>query len=379
MTALRALVVLPAVPALEGGAAGRCALALVDGLRGHGVDVTALAARTPGDRAQAPDGAGVRVVDVPGASSRMAANAHRLLRPRGDLTWGSYADEVRQASMSTDVVHLEQVEGGALARGLAAPSVVHLHNLVRADRDLGSPLSAGFREVVEFAAGERAAVRRSRWVLASSPVVRDAVRRWAPGVRIAEAPLSLLPEHYPPALLDGPPVIGIVGTGGWVPTARAIDRLVHRVWPQVLRRVPDARLRVAGRGTLDLPCLRTPTPGVEAVGEVASAPAFLASLSALAYPLDRGSGMKVKVLESLASGLPVVTTACGAEGLLAEGGMVVSEDDAEIAHALAELLTDGAARREQGGAAREHFDRHYAPGPATEPVAALYEEMAGRS
>lgn len=368
---------LPAVPALEGAAAGRCALALVEGLRGHGIDVTALAARAGHDHAEPPPRVGVRVVPVEESRSRVRVNVDRLRRPRGELSQTDFGVAVRASAAAADVLHLEQVEAGWLSEGVSTPTVVHLHHLVRADRDLGAPWSVGFREVLEFAAGERAAARRHNWLLVSSPVVRDALRIHAPAARIVEAPLSLLPEHYPAARLDGSPVLGIIGTGGWAPTARAVSRLVDRVWPLVRARVPEARLHVAGRGTASMPSVRPPPPGVDAIGEVDSAPAFLTGLSAMLFPLSRGSGMKVKVLEALACGLPVVTTRCGAEGLLSRDGIMVSEDDEVLASAAVELLTDDRSRIQRGDLARRHFQQHYSPAPATEPIAALYREMIG--
>jgi glycosyltransferase involved in cell wall biosynthesis len=139
--------------------------------------------------------------------------------------------------------------------------------------------------------------------------------------------------------------------------------------------VPDARLVVAGRGTASLKGL-APEPGVELVGEVPSGPAFLRGLSLLLFPLERGSGMKVKVLESIASGLPVVTTPTGAEGIDAGGGIVVESDDEKLAAAAVEILGDEQGRRERGAAARAAFDRSYSPVPATEPLVELYARMA---
>jgi len=85
--------------------------------------------------------------------------------------------------------------------------------------------------------------------------------------------------------------------------------------------------------------------------------------------------MKVKVLEAIASGLPVVTTTSGGEGIDPEA--VIVEDDVErMASAAASVLRDGSERNERGAEARRVFERLYAPGPATAPVADLYQQMA---
>ncbi|HET7808006.1 MAG TPA: glycosyltransferase family 4 protein, partial [Gaiellaceae bacterium] len=87
-------------------------------------------------------------------------------------------------------------------------------------------------------------------------------------------------------------------------------------------------------------------------------------------------GMKVKTLEAMASGVPVVTTAAGAEGIGPSDGVLVRERPEELAAAAVELLADEGARRERGAAARSDFLRRYSPRPATEPLVELYRRMA---
>ncbi len=86
--------------------------------------------------------------------------------------------------------------------------------------------------------------------------------------------------------------------------------------------------------------------------------------------------MKVKVLEAIASGVPVVTTPAGAEGIEADEGLVVETDHRRLANAAIELLRDPVARRERGAAGRAAFDRRYTPKPAREPLVDLYRRIA---
>jgi glycosyltransferase involved in cell wall biosynthesis len=86
--------------------------------------------------------------------------------------------------------------------------------------------------------------------------------------------------------------------------------------------------------------------------------------------------MKVKVLEAIASGVPVVTTPSGAEGIAAQSGVVVDTDPERMALAAASILRDEGERRERGAEARGAFERLYTPGPATAPIAALYARMS---
>jgi glycosyltransferase involved in cell wall biosynthesis len=372
---IRALVVLTAPPLPEGNAQGRCAVALIRGLRCHGVDVQAIAARRshsiPGD---VPEDLDVEIVPVTPPPRSFRTQLDRVRRPRGELR-GEFATRVRELARSADVVHLDETEAAWCDEGVDAPSVVHVHHLVRREQDLGAPWTKGFRHVAEYALAERAAARRHRHLIASSPVVAAGLHELAPSAEITLAPLSVDPRYYEPAPLDGPPVAGLVGAGFWPPTQTAIRRLVTDIWPRVLERVPEARLRVAGRSTSTIPDLR-PGSGVELVGEVPSAAEFLRGLSLLLYPVPRGSGMKVKVLEALAAGVPVVTTGFGAEGIEPGAGVIVADDDDALVAAAAALLADPDRRRAAGDAALQLFLRRYAPEPATEPLVRLYERMS---
>ncbi len=347
---MRVLVVLAEPPLPEGGAAGRCARGLLTGLVAHGLDVRAVAA---GDDPVVVAGVHVEAVPTAPEPPGWRGRATRLRRPRGELALGGLARRVRELARDADVVHLDEVDTAWCDEGVTAPSLVHLHYRVALDRPPRD------RAWMEYALAERAAIRRHPWLAASSPVVAATIR----GRRVVEHRLALDPAAYQQSSLD--PVAGLIGRLDWPPTRAALDRLV-RVWPRV-----GGPLRVAGRGDAG-----ERVPGAEYVGAVPSAAAFVASLGVLAYPVPRGSGAKVKVLEAMASGVPVVTTPCGAEGVPENDGVVVARDEATFVVAARELLRDDAARRERGAAARAAFLRHHAPAPATAPLAAAYGDLA---
>jgi glycosyltransferase involved in cell wall biosynthesis len=370
---MRALVVMTQPPLPEGGAPGKTALGLLRGLREHGVEVQGIAARRGFSVAGAvPADLPVHLVDVE-APGPWQARLGRVRRPLGELS-GAFASRVREQAAEADVLHLEETETVWAGDGIQLPSLVHVHFLARRDRDLGPPWRKQFREVLDASRAERMAARRHRYLVASSPIVADALRAEASRAEVVLAPLSLDPDLYRPARLDGPPLAGLIGTAHWTPTANAMQTLVRDVWPRVLRESPEARLVVAGRGTaeLGLPAIE----GVELAGEVDSARDLFQRLSLLLFPLARGSGMKVKTLEAMASGVPVVTTAAGAEGIDPSDGVVVDERPARLAAAAVELLTDEQARRQRGAAGRADFVHRYSPRPATEPLVELYRRMA---
>jgi hypothetical protein len=181
------------------------------------------------------------------------------------------------------------------------------------------------RDALETLRAERRALRRADWVLLNSPeIAADMPQRIAPSHRVV-APLALDPTHYVEQAPLEQPVVGLIGTAGWPPTANAVRRLLTRVWPLVRERRPDATLMLAGAG-MQAEAFGAPAglPGVHWRGRVPSASDFLRELGVLLYPLSAGGGVKVKVLEALALGVPVVSTREGAEGLLDHRGVVTS-------------------------------------------------------
>lgn len=372
----RVLVVTAQPPAVEGGAAGRCMVALLRGLVAHGCDVTAIAPVAPFHPPGSPPAdLDVRLVPVPDRRGGGAGDRLRRLRsPLDDLARGPFAAAVRTAAAEADVVHLDQVETACLAPYAGdRPVALHLHYRARLDAPMGPPWRASFRHRLEFARAEALGIRRVRHVIASAGDVAASLRAAGAG-SVTQIALPLDPADYPVARHDGGPVAGILGTAAWAPTAAAMRRLAGDVWPLVRRQLPEARLVIAGRGTGALEA-ELSGGGVEVAGEVDAAGEFLAGLGVLAYPPTRGSGAKVKVLEALACGVPAVVTDAGAQGIDPTAGLVVATDPVELAARIAELLGDPGRRREQGAAGRAAIAARHAPLPATRPLVELYRRM----
>ena len=103
--------------------------------------------------------------------------------------------------------------------------------------------------------------------------------------------------------------------------------------------MPDARLVIVGRDPP--PDLRNLGNALSVVvtGGVPEVKPYLAEASILAVPLDAGGGTRLKILEAFAAGLPVVSTAVGAEGIDAkEGEHFVRAERSDLANAMVRML-----------------------------------------
>lgn len=141
-------------------------------------------------------------------------------------------------------------------------------------------------------------------------------------------------------------VVAFAANFAYQPNVDAALYLSREVWPRVLRRVPDARLLLVGNAP---PAEVRALDGRHAVvvtGRVPSIDPFLAKASVVVCPLRIGGGIKVKMLEAMSAGKAIATTSVGAQGLehLAGKAFVVEDHPAELAHAVASLLTDEPTR-----------------------------------
>ena len=160
-----------------------------------------------------------------------------------------------------------------------------------------------------------AVVGRRVVVVEDGPTLTHGSMSFGAGVGAREAGAAEIvdPAPYAEQATLEQAAAGLIGHAHWPPTAGAVRWLLDGVWPAVRAQEPGAVLRLAGRGMEPGAFAASPGGGVEWLPDVPSAGDFLRSLGVLLYPVRRGSGTKVKVLEALALGIPVVTTPEGAE------------------------------------------------------------------
>ena len=341
------------LPEREGTAPGRALLATCEGLlaEGHEVDVRSWARRPPaGDLP--PWCTWEPLPPEPVAVTK----ARGLLRPRHDVTRAGWRPAGGAVAIADDVPSFAAVEPWT-------PSVATVH--YRTDLDAAA-LGRWRPESLQERRAERRLAVHAGAVLGYS-------RRVAAGLgpRARFVPIAYPVPDHPLPPVDGP-IAALLAGWDWPPNRAALGLLLD-AWPAVRARVPAARLLLAGRG-IESVAVGT-IAGVEVVGEVAAAADLLARAAVVAFPCPATSGPKVKVLEGLAHGRPVVTTPAGAEGLLLTpgDGLVVSGRHG-FAGALAGLLVDPARASELGRRAHTAAARTHAPRPAARArVAALSE------
>ena len=138
--------------------------------------------------------------------------------------------------------------------------------------------------------------------------------------RVTATPVIDLPfgvdiDKFQPVFEVGDtPTFYHIGSMNWMPNEEGIKWFLKNVWDDVTKRIPEATLYLAGR---NMPrwLRKTKKKNVIIVGEVPDAHAFVNEHNVAIVPLFSGSGMRIKIIESMALGKTVITTLVGAEGI----------------------------------------------------------------
>jgi len=172
-----------------------------------------------------------------------------------------------------------------------------------------------------------------------------------------------------------------IGGFAWPPNVEAVTWLLDDVWPRVRAAagVP-LELHLVGAGLPEELRARADGREVIAHGYVEDVDALRTRADAFVVPLRTGSGVRIKIVEALAAGLPVVSTAKGCEGLPLEPGrdLLVADAAAEFADRLLELAGSIERREELGRAGRAYATRHHAPDVVAEAKRRIYADLARR-
>ena len=183
-------------------------------------------------------------------------------------------------------------------------------------------------------------VRSCDLTLTVSEAERQTLLADVPGADVAVVPLAndVWTEIAPRQARSG---LLFVGNFHHAPNVDAVGYLVRDIMPLIWRAEPDLRLTVVGgfapRSVTALADYR-----VSVLGWVPDLGSLLGSSTALVAPLRFGAGVKGKVTQALATGLPVVTTSLGAEGIgcSPREDILVGDTAADFAGCVLELLRD---------------------------------------
>lgn len=153
----------------------------------------------------------------------------------------------------------------------------------------------------------------------------------------------------------------MTGTLGYAPNLDACQWIRSEIMPAIREGVPSAIVDLVGGAAEEARGLHAPEDGVNVVGPVPDVRTYMEQADVFVVPLRIGSGTRLKILEALAAGLPVVATTIAAEGLSLPADVILIGDtvDAIAAH-VKSLLGDEALRKRMSVAGRGYVEKHFA-------------------
>lgn len=189
---------------------------------------------------------------------------------------------------------------------------------------------------------ERRIFDRFDAVIAIQAAEANLIKKMCPQLRVLTVGSS---GHFPAAASSRSVDRRLLYVGGY--NGANIDglrRFLDRSWPQVIQQLPHATLHVCGNIYRAFPGQRF--ANVKFLGHKEDLQEEYAEAAVVINPAWIGTGLKIKTIEALARGKPLVTTAKGIEGLPPEAAqsVAVAEGDDHFAEAIIKLMTDDASR-----------------------------------
>ncbi|WP_397452682.1 glycosyltransferase family 4 protein [Pseudomonas sp. NA-150] len=168
-----------------------------------------------------------------------------------------------------------------------------------------------------------------------------------------------------------------IGNYEYSPNLDTVEWALDAILPHLWQLDPDVRFAICGYALPPTWRQRWPDPRIEWQGFVPDLRALQSTAAVFFAPLRQGGGSKLKVLEAMAAGLPVVTTGQGSSGLRVVNGehFLGSEDPAELARILAQVLTQPARLEQLGEAGRAYVRAEHDWAVAAAQLEGVYSRL----
>jgi len=224
---------------------------------------------------------------------------------------------------------------------------------------------------------ELAAYRAADAVIVVSDADAELLRTAGGIPRIVVVPLIVAPRPRP--VQPRPSSLLFVGNFQHPPNVDGLCWFLTGAWPRIRAEVPEATLEIIGTNPPAEVRACGQAPGVAFLGYVPEVAPFLDRTAVSVAPLRYGGGVKGKIVEAMAAGVPVVTTRAGVQGLPLHPGrdVLMADDEAGFADAVVSLLRDPVRAAGQG-AAGQRAVAFCAPEAVGETLEQILRELVPR-
>ncbi|MCP4536082.1 MAG: glycosyltransferase [Chloroflexi bacterium] len=293
------------------------------------------------------------------------------------------------AEQHFDVVHADQLNMGQYAERVSdAFKVMDAHNaLWLLYKRLWATMSPGPRKWLLgrdwrlLKSYEGRLMREFDAVLAVSPEDKAALQEAAgQGVGATVIPIAIDTDEVKVVEREAEPDhILHIGTMYWPPNIDAVNWFVREIYPLVRQQRPDVQFDVVGsRPSADLLALNDTGQRINVTGYVEDPTPYQQRAAVMIVPLLAGGGMRVKILQSLAEGIPIVSTTLGCEGIGVTNGedILIADEPDDFAAAVLQILNDRALAQRLSHNGRRLAETRYDYRHVCVPLDQVYTQAA---
>ncbi len=194
---------------------------------------------------------------------------------------------------------------------------------------------------------------------------------------VVDIPYGVYPEEFTPKTeIEGHPKFYHIGSMNWMPNEEGIRWFIDEVLPKTVEKVPQFVYHLAGRNMPEW-LTNLNNPNINVIGEVPDAKEFVANHDVAIVPLLSGSGIRIKIIESMAMGKTVITTRVGAEGILydEEVNIIIAENVAKMVEAIRSINENPQIAVKIGEAARKLVEETYDNRKIISRLLMFYEQI----
>lgn len=235
-------------------------------------------------------------------------------------------------------------------------------------------------DVAKIKHWERHYWEKANMVIAMSEADKKIMQTLSPKLKIEIIPNGVDFNFFNKSkeTLGKTPTILFVGNFKWLQNREAVITLVSEVWPKIIDKIEDVKLWIVGQNpTKEITDLSKDNIIIDqTVTDIRKA--YLNS-DVLLAPIKGSGGTRFKILEAMASGIPVVTTPIGIEGIDAENEkeVLIRDESVGLAEAVIKLLKDRFFYRDLTTSARALTKEKYNWENIGEKLDKIYKEVGG--
>ena len=174
----------------------------------------------------------------------------------------------------------------------------------------------------------------------------------------------------------GQPDVFHLGSMDWIPNQEAMRWFLDEIWPLVVKQIPAAKFHLAGKKIPDS-FSQYSSPNVVIDGEVANAISYMQQHHIMVVPLLSGSGIRIKILEGMALGKPIVATPRASAGIHYNDGknILIGSQPADVAQHILQLLQQAPLRQQLGQNARQLIEQQYDNRVVCQEITTFYKNL----